>query len=73
MNRILDKINSFSLSFLTFVCLFAFFYNSNVEAADCSSTYSASATLNANCSVPSGGTTINNGVTITTGSYKFKN
>ncbi|MDA7813665.1 autotransporter outer membrane beta-barrel domain-containing protein [Candidatus Pelagibacter sp.] len=71
MNKIFNKINSFSLSFLTFVCLFAFFYNSNVEAADCSSTYSASATLNANCSVPSGGTTINNGVTITTGSYKF--
>ena len=33
MNKIFNKINSFSLSFLTFVCLFAFFYNSNVEAA----------------------------------------
>ena len=38
--------------------LFVFFYNSNVKAADCSSTYSSSATFSANCTVPSGGTTI---------------
>ena len=51
--------------------LFVFFYNSNVKAAVCSSTYSSSATFSANCTVPSGGTTINNGVTITTGTRNF--
>ena len=59
------------LFFLTYIILFVFFYNSNVKAVDCRSIYSASETLTADCTVPSGGTTINSGVTITSGSYQL--
>ena len=71
---VLNKTFSYKktfLVFLTYLILFVFFYNSNVKAVDCSSTYSSSATFSAHCTVPSGGTTINNGVTITTGYKKF--
>jgi methionine-rich copper-binding protein CopC len=71
---VLNKTFSYKktfLVFLTYLILFVFFYNSNVKAVDCSSTYSSSATFSAHCTVPSGGTTINNGVTITTGRRDF--
>ena len=71
---VLNKTFSYKktfLVFLTYLILFVFFYNSNVKAVDCSSTYSSSATFSAHCTVPSGGTTINNGVTITTGTRDF--